>query len=238
MVNQSLFPIKDLNRPSTTPHINRLLIAVNFVVFLVFWLSAENIFLSSRFAIDMEEKFVMLPSNIINGKNLYTLFTSMFMHAGWFHLLSNMLYLYIFGDNIEDVFGHAGYLTFYIVCGLTADFAHIISLTYTQGFDIGVVGASGAIAGVLGAYFVLYPKAKILTLVFYGWPIIVPVPALIFLGLWFFMQWFFGVFDITVMEGSSGIAYWAHVGGFIAGLVSALIFGLKRKKVKEARSRF
>ncbi|MEM3640324.1 MAG: rhomboid family intramembrane serine protease [Candidatus Bathyarchaeia archaeon] len=233
-----MFPIKDLNRPSTAPHINRLLITANFIIFLVFWLSAENIFLGSRFAIDMEEKFVMFPSNIVNGKNLYTLFTSMFMHAGWLHLLGNMLYLYIFGDNIEDVFGHVGYLIFYIVCGLTADFAHIISLRYTQGFDIGVVGASGAIAGVLGAYIVLYPKAKILTLIFYGWPIIVPIPALIFLGLWFLMQWFLGVFDITIMEDSSGVAYWAHVGGFVAGLVLASIFGLKRKKTKETRSRF
>lgn len=225
-----MFPIRDINRALTTPHVNRLLIAVNIVIFLVFWLSTENIFLSNRFANDMEEKFVMIPYNVVNGKNLYTLFTSMFMHAGFLHLFGNMLYLYIFGDNIEDVFGHVSYLVFYIICGLTADFAHIISLTHPQDFSIGVVGASGAISGVLGAYLVLYPKAKVLTLVFFGWPIIVPLPSFIFLGFWFFMQWLYGFFDV-----SGGVAYWAHIGGFIAGMILALLFARKRKQAKEVR---
>jgi len=178
----------------------------------------------------MGEKFVMIPSNVVHGENLYTLFTSMFMHAGFLHLFGNMLYLYIFGDNIEDAFGHASYLIFYIVCGLTADFAHIISLTSPQDFSIGVVGASGAISGVLGAYLVLYPKAKVLTLVFFGWPIIVPLPSFIFLGVWFFMQWLYGSFDV-----SGGVAYWAHIGGFIAGMILALLVARKRKQTKEVR---
>jgi membrane associated rhomboid family serine protease len=225
-----LFPIKDINRTSTTPHVNRLLIVVNIVIFLVFWLSSENIFLGDRFADEVGEKFVMFPSRVVQGEDLYTLFTSMFMHAGWLHLFGNMLYLFIFGDNIEDVFGHVSYFIFYIVCGLAADFAHIMSLTTSQAFNIGVIGASGAISGVLGAYVVLYPRAKVLTVVFLGWPIIVPLPSFIFLGFWFFMQWLYVSFDV-----SGGVAYWAHIGGFIAGLILAFLFARKRKKAKEAR---
>lgn len=179
----------------------------------------------------------MFPGEIIHGQRLYTLFTSMFMHAGWFHLIGNMLYLYIFGDNIEDVFGHVGYFLFYVFCGLAADLSHItsisIGLSYPADFTIGVVGASGAISGVLGAYLVLYPKARILTLVFTLWIALVQIPAIILLGFWFLMQWIYGLFDIA-----GGVAYWAHIGGFIAGMVLALTFGLKRKKAREARFRF
>jgi len=189
----------------------------------------------------------MIPNGIVNGQRLYTLFTSMFMHdpsgffAGLVHLFSNMLFLYIFGDNVEDIFGHAGYLVFYIFSGLVASLAHIMSLFFapfignligvpgTLDLTVGVVGASGAISGVLGAYIVLYPKAKIIALVFY---FILPVPAIVFLGFWFIMQWFYGFFDM-----SGGVAYWAHIGGFIAGMILALIFGLKRKKVREAHLR-
>jgi len=242
-----LIPIRDLNRSLTTPHVNRLLLAVNVIIFLVYWLASQNILLDQKFAEDMlgtEDRpgmFVMVPSEIIHGQRLFTLFTSMFMHAGWLHLLGNMLFLYVFGDNIEDTFGHAGYTVFYIISGVAASLAHIISILYApvigniigipmdSDLTAGVVGASGAISGVLGAYVVLYPKAKIITLFFY---IILPVPAIIFLGFWFIMQWFYGFFDI-----SGGVAYWAHIGGFIAGVILALIFGLKRKKAREARLR-
>jgi membrane associated rhomboid family serine protease len=174
----------------------------------------------------------MVPEEIIHGQQLYTLFTSMFMHAGWLHLLGNMLFLYVFGDNIEDAFGHVGYLVFYIISGLVAALAYIVSIFLVPAIGdlaAGLVGASGAISGVLGAYIVLYPKAKIVALVFY---FILPVPAIIFLGFWFIMQWFYGFFDI-----SGGVAYWAHIGGFIAGMILALAFGLKRKKAREARLR-
>ena len=203
--------------------------------------------LNQKFAEDMwgtDDKpgvFVMVPSEIIYGQRLFTLFTSMFMHASWLHLLGNMLFLYVFGDNVEDVFGHVGYLVFYIISGLAAAFAHIAGMLFAptisnligmpldSDLTAGVVGASGAISGVLGAYIVLYPKAKIVALVFY---LILPVPAFIFLGFWFIMQWFYGFFDIA-----GGVAYWAHIGGFIAGMILALVFGLKRKKVREARLR-
>lgn len=207
---------------------------VNVVVFLVMFLSDLGI-IDNGFTADIVDRFAMIPQSIIDGENYYSLFTSMFLHAGLLHLLGNMLYLYVFGDNVEGVFGHFSYMLFYVVCGLAASLFHILSIGVTDStlYTVPVVGASGAISGVLGAYVVLYPKAKILTLVFYGIPIIVPIPAIIFLGVWFLMQWFFGVFDILVVGSSGGVAYWAHVGGFIAGLILASIFGLKRKRDKE-----
>jgi membrane associated rhomboid family serine protease len=223
-----LLPIKDINKALTTPHVNRMLILVNVIVFLMMLLSDYGLIDDNSFARDVEEKFAMSPYYIVRGKRLFTLFTSMFLHAGWLHLIGNMLYLYIFGDNVEDVFGHMSYLVFYIICGLAASFTYIMSLESFIQTDL-VVGASGAISGVLGAYLVLYPKARILTLVF---PLIVPIPAVIFIGFWFLIQW------LNVIFVSGGmVAYWAHIGGFIAGMILALIFGLKRKRAREARLR-
>ncbi|MEM3626487.1 MAG: rhomboid family intramembrane serine protease [Candidatus Bathyarchaeia archaeon] len=224
-----MLPIKDINRSLTAPHVNRLILSANIIVFVVFWLSSENILLGREFAVSMQRNFVMVPLDIISGRRLYTLFTSMFMHAGWIHLFGNMLYLYVFGDNVEDAFGHGGYLIFYVVSGLAAAFTHIVSLTPPADFRVGVVGASGAISGVLGAYIVLYPGARILTLVFAGLPILVSIPAIVFLGIWFVMQWLLGFFDIA-----GGVAYWAHIGGFIAGILLALAFGLRRRRAREA----
>jgi membrane associated rhomboid family serine protease len=233
-----VLPLKDINKSLTTPHINRLIIIANIIIFTLFWLSSQNILLDQKFAENMwgtEDRpgvFVMVPGEIIHGQRLFTLFTSMFMHAGWFHLLGNMLFLYVFGDNIEDAFGHVGYLVFYIISGLMATLAYIVSILLVPAIGdlaAGLVGASGAISGVLGAYIVLYPKARIIALVFY---VILPVPAIVFLGFWFIMQWFYGFFDM-----SGGVAYWAHIGGFIAGIILALAFGMKRKKVRETRLR-
>ena len=228
-----MLPLKDLNRPLKTPHVNRMLLIANIIIFLVYWLSVEEIYLSPEVASVIESRFVLFPQEVLHGQRIYTLVTSMFMHANWLHLLGNMLFLYIFGDNVEDIFGHVGYLVFYILCGLAAAFSHIMSLylglTYPADFSVGVVGASGAISGVLGAYFVLYPKAKILTWVAY---FILPIPAVIFLGFWFLMQWLYGLFDIY-----SEVAYWAHIGGFIAGMILALAFGLERKKARETKLR-
>ena len=236
-----MLPIKDLNRPLRTPHVNRILLIANIVIFAVYWFSANGIFLSPKIADVIEGEFVMVPQDVIHGQRLYTLITSMFMHAGWLHLFGNMLFLYIFGDNVEDVFGHGSYLVFYIVSGLAAAFAHILSIFFTPmlsdlvGIPIssdltaGVVGASGAISGVLGAYLVLYPKAKILTIVTY---FILPIPAIIFLGVWFVLQWLYGLFDV-----SGGVAYWAHIGGFVMGMILALAFGLKKKKARAAHFR-
>ncbi|MEM2439953.1 MAG: rhomboid family intramembrane serine protease [Candidatus Bathyarchaeia archaeon] len=228
-----MLPLKDLNRPLRTPHVNRMLLFANIIIFLVYWLSVNEILFSGKIASEIENKFTMIPQNIVHGEKLYTLVTSMFMHADWLHLLGNMLFLYIFGDNVEDIFGHGGYLVFYFVCGVAAAFAHIASLylglTYPADFTVGVVGASGAISGVLGAYLVLFPKAKILTWVAY---FILPIPAILYLGFWFLLQWIYGLFDV-----GSPVAYWAHIGGFMMGMILAAAFGLEKKKERDRKLR-
>jgi membrane associated rhomboid family serine protease len=191
-----------------------------------------NIFWNVQFASEIDQRFVMVPEVVLHGQQLYTLFTSMFMHAGWLHLLGNMLFLYVFGDNVEDAFGHISYAVFYIISGLGAALAYIESILLFPALGdltAGLVGASGAISGVLGAYAILYPKARIVALVFY---VILPVPAILFLGLWFALQLFLGFFDL-----SGGIAYTAHIGGFLVGVILALAYGLRRKKAREARLR-
>jgi membrane associated rhomboid family serine protease len=217
-----------MKKSVTTPHVNRILLIVNIIIFAVYSLSSLGIFLDYRFADVMNQQFVMVPANILHGQQIYTLFTSMFMHANLLHLFGNMIFLYVFGDNVEDAFGHVGYLIFYLVCGLAAAFAYILINLYAPlvgtilGINIpsdltsGVLGASGAIAGVLGAYFVLHPKT----------------PAFIFLGVWFLLQWAYWITDI-----SGGVAYFAHIGGFIAGIALTLTIGLRRKKALEARLR-
>jgi len=217
-----LFPIKDENPSSTTPIINIILVLANIVVFffLFFFYGADY----NNVIVD----YGMVPIYVLKGKRLYTLFTSMFLHGGFMHLFGNMVYLYIFGDNIEDAFGHFRYLLFYLICGVVADFTHILSLTTKVELSVPTIGASGAISGVLSAYLLLYPRAKILTLVFYGWAFLTAVPAIFFLGFWFLMQWLFAVFGV-----GGGVAYWAHIGGFVAGLVLAPIFR-RRKKLFEA----
>jgi membrane associated rhomboid family serine protease len=149
--------------------------------------------------------------------------TSMFLHAGWLHLIGNMWYLWIFGDNVEDRLGHFTYLIFYLLCGLGAGIVHTI-----VNYDTGVpsIGASGAIAGVLGAYVVSYPFARVLTLIpiFIFWQII-EIPALIVLGFWFVMQFLYGAAALASTSGNQGgVAWWAHVGGFIIGIILVGLF--------------
>ncbi len=156
-----------------------------------------------------------------------SVFTSMFLHGGWMHFLGNMLFLWIFGDNIEDRLGHGRFLVFYLLCGAVAAVAHVMS---EPGSPIPTIGASGAVAGVMGAYFVLYPQSRILTLLplFIFWQII-EVPAVVFLGLWFLLQLFSGVGTVlmaTQGAPAGGIAFWAHVAGFGAGVV--LVFAFRR----------
>ncbi len=155
-----------------------------------------------------------------------TLFTSMFMHGGWMHLIGNMLFLWVFGNNLEDAFGKARFLLFYLVCGLVAAAAHVFS---TPESLIPTIGASGAIGGVLGGYLILYPQARIVTLIPMGFFLYTTeLPALIFLPIWFGMQ-FLGIFASSL--GGGGVAYWAHVGGFLAGI--ALVKFLETAEHKE-----
>jgi membrane associated rhomboid family serine protease len=185
--------------------------------------------IQNSFIAGIGQNYALYPYEVVRGRQLYTFFTSMFIHADWFHLIGNMLFLYVFGDNIEDVFGHVRYFFFYIVSGLAASATYLLTTTSISPLEA-VVGASGAISGVLGAYLVLFPKARILTLIFFGWVILLPIPAVIFLGIWFGLQWFSAFFEI-----GSNIAFWAHIGGFVAGMILALAFGLALKKKREKR---
>jgi len=136
-----------------------------------------------------------------------------------------MLFLYIFGDNVEDAFGHARYLVFYLLSGIVASITHILFVLNSVGGGIPTIGASGAISGVMGAYFVLYPRSRILALVLLFWVSIVAIPAVIFLGLWFAFQFLYGTLAV-----SEGVAYWAHIGGFVAGLFFGLAWRGRRRK--------
>jgi membrane associated rhomboid family serine protease len=222
--------------------VTRILLIINVVVFIVVLLpefTSSNWILALLGLSDspsLDEavlSFGMIPYFVLRGEKLYTLFTSMFLHANIWHLGGNMLFLYVFGDNVEDTFGHARYLLFYLISGLTADFVFIGAQRLSSdptALLIPTIGASGAIAGVLGAYLILYPKARILTLVFIGWAFIVPVPAVLFLGVWFVYQLLYGTLALGV-EVATGVAYWAHVGGFVAGIAFGLIWrGRKRKQ--------
>ncbi len=165
----------------------------------------------------------------------------MFMHANIMHLAGNMIYLWVFGDNIEDALGHLKYVAFYLLGGLAASFTHIASLFVAlptlgpTGSDMPAVGASGAISAVLGAYLLLYPRARIRTIVFYFFITIVSVPAIYYLGFWFMYQLMMGIFSLT--GPASGVAFWAHIGGFLAGLVGIKAFGAKSKMRRQAGER-
>jgi rhomboid family protein len=152
-----------------------------------------------------------------------TLLTSTFLHAGWAHFLGNMLFLWIFGDNVEDRLGHARYAAFYLLCGAAAGLAHVYMNPASK---IPTIGASGAIAGIMGGYFVLYPQSRVLALVpLFFYFEVVEVPAIVFLGLWFLMQFFYGVGSMAVRTAveAGGVAFWAHIAGFVAGMAGVLV---------------
>lgn len=211
-----MIPVRDENRSALTPHITWILIIINIAAFLATWLPGL------RFLTNTVYEFGMIPAFILQGQNLHTLFTSMFLHGDLLHLGSNMLYLYVFGDNIEDALGHVRYVGFYLLSGLAASLAHLMT---SSGSSVPAIGASGAISGVLGAYLVLYPKARIVTLVFY---VFVRIPAIFFLGFWFILQLSSGTMALAGGV-SSGVAYWAHIGGFVAGTLVALLLRAVRK---------
>ncbi|MBX7218899.1 MAG: rhomboid family intramembrane serine protease [Blastocatellia bacterium] len=157
------------------------------------------------------------------------LFTSMFLHGGWAHVIGNMLYLWIFGDNVEDRMGHVKYLFFYLLCGMAASGAHILT---NQESRVPSLGASGAIAGVLGAYLILYPKARVLVVLplFIFWQII-EVPAFFFLGFWIVQQFIYGVGSLSESAQTGGVAWWAHIGGFAAGLLMVKLLARPERRV-------
>ena len=197
-----------------TPYVTYLLIILNVVVFLIELYSDEAFIVQWAF---VPTRFLANPTT-----DFPTLFTSMFMHGGLLHIGSNMLYLWIFGDNVEDNFGHPKFLIFYLLSGLAAT---ATQLAVSLESNIPNLGASGAIAGTLGAYILLFPKKRVHVLAGRG---IIPVPALIVIGFWFILQLFSGIGSLYYTSDTGGIAYMAHIGGFIAGFALAFIF--KRRK--------
>jgi membrane associated rhomboid family serine protease len=214
-----MFPIGDDDSSRrTVPIVTFALIALNVLFFFV-ELSGGDAFL---------EKWAFVPSRFLANPaaDFLTLFTSMFMHAGWLHLGGNMLYLWIFGDNVEDRFGQATFIVFYLICGLAATFAQ---LAFSLGSHVPNLGASGAIAGVLGAYILLFPQGRVRVL--QGQQVI-QVPALIVIGLWIVLQLFSGIGSVASSAQTGGVAYMAHIGGFLAGVV--LTFVLRGSRAAQA----
>ncbi|MEM8978644.1 MAG: rhomboid family intramembrane serine protease [Pseudomonadota bacterium] len=208
-----MFPLRDHNPSLRTPYVTYALIAINVLVFI----SYAALFQDDRALSAFFSNWAMIPERVSQGQQTYTLITSMFLHGGLMHIAGNMLFLWIFGDNMEDAMGHVGFLIFYLVSGLVADAAHLIS---DPNSSIPTVGASGAIAGVMGGYLLLYPKARVdILLILVVYLRVIPVPAWIMLGLWFGLQIFGGV---STAATGGGVAYWAHAGGFIAGILLAL----------------
>jgi membrane associated rhomboid family serine protease len=209
-----MIPLRDIIPSRTTPVVTISLIAVNVLVFLY------ELALGRRV-----DAFTLYWGLVPAAFSWVTVLTSMFLHGGIMHVAGNMLYLWIFGDNVEDRMGHGRFLVFYLLCGAAAALAQTITQPDSV---IPMVGASGAIAGVMGAYFVLYPRSRIVTLValFFFFQVI-EVPAILFLGIWFIMQFVSGLGSIlTVASGQAagGIAFWAHVAGFVAGISGVVVF--------------
>jgi membrane associated rhomboid family serine protease len=235
-----VFPLKDLNPTQRFPFATLALIAANVIVF-VYELSLGRGLGSFVAAYGMTPYEIMGASHLTGGVDgvpttdfqgpplvHLTLLTSMFIHGGFLHIFGNMLYLWIFGNNIEDLLGPLRFIVFYLVCGLAAAAAHILT---GPGSTVPTVGASGAVSGVLGAYLVVHPRAKVLTLVFLGIFVrTMLVPAGVLLVFWFVLQIFSGFASLSTGIQGSGIAWFAHIGGFVAGIVLVKVMAGHRLK--------
>ncbi|HET8550420.1 MAG TPA: rhomboid family intramembrane serine protease [Bryobacteraceae bacterium] len=213
-----MIPLRDTQPSHSTPVVTATIIAVNVLVFLYqFWLDqySGNAFIAT---------YGLIPDRLSTAD----LVTSMFLHGGWMHLIGNMWFLWIYGDNVEDVLGHGRFLLFYVLCGMAAAVTHVMMNPYSR---IPTVGASGAIAGVMGAYIMKFPHSRILTLV----PIFVffttmELPALVILAYWFLLQVFSGLGSIGYSNVSrGGVAWWAHAGGFLAGMILIQVLGTRER---------
>jgi membrane associated rhomboid family serine protease len=225
-----MLPIRDDQPRYSTPWVNSFLIGLNLLIFLF------EAVLDPQSLNTLIRQFGVVPSHLavfLSGSPRYSLlavalpfFTSMFLHGSWMHVLGNMWFLYIFGDNVEDYLGHFKYLVFYLLTGLIAMTTQVVIDVHST---LPTVGASGAIAGVLGAYFVLYPRARVLTwfFVFVVW-----VPAWIILGYWFALQFLSGTATMLeyARQNMGGVAFWAHVGGFVSGALLVKVFGERERR--------
>jgi membrane associated rhomboid family serine protease len=213
-----MIPLRDQIPTERVPYVNYTLIAINILVFIVQLLQGPNL---DQFVLT----YALIPAQITSNldlRNVGDIFSSMFMHAGLAHIGGNLLYLWIFGDNVEDALGHAPYLGFYLLGGVLASLTHVLT---NPASVIPTVGASGAIAAVLGAYLVLYPQSRVMTLLTLGYFFrVTTIPAIFLLGFWFVLQFFQGVLSLGMGEMVGGVAFWAHIGGFAAGYLLARIY--------------
>ena len=217
-----MIPIRDQIPTRSVPFVNYLLIAANIFVFILMWLAGTN-------QESQVWQYALVPSQVsagLDAGDIVRFFTSMFMHGGIAHIAGNMLYLWIFGDNVEDAMGHGKYLLFYLGGGVIASLTHILFYSTS---DVPTVGASGAIAAVLGAYLILYPQSRVQTIIPLGFFLrITLIPASIVLGLWFLLQLVYGVLSLGT-PGISNVAFWAHIGGFVVGVVLAKLLASRRR---------
>lgn len=216
-----MIPLRDTIPSKTFPIVNSLLIGLNILIFFLMLAAGAE---------EWVRKLGVVPSRLVAdpfSAQVLTLLSSMFLHGGWFHLLTNMWALYIFGDNVEDRLGSGRYLLFYLAGGLAGGLAHVL---FNSGSTVPAIGASGAISAVMAAYVALYPRARVITLIpLFFLPWLVEIPALIFIGFWFASQLFNGLLATAAgAEALGGVAYWAHVGGFFVGLVLLPLFLLRR----------
>jgi membrane associated rhomboid family serine protease len=224
-----LIPLKDDNPTRSVAFVTTGLIAANLLVFVYEMLlppEARKAFVESMGVIPaaLTQAALLDPQRLVHAG--LTLFTAMFVHGGVAHVGMNMLYLWIFGNNIEDVMGHVRYLLFYLACGLVASFCQVAA---SPGSTVPMIGASGAISGVLGAYVIMFPAARVQTLVFVVFFIrVVPIPAVIVLGIWFLLQ----LLNIAPAGAGGGVAVFAHIGGFVAGV--ALVAGFRRRRSRQS----
>jgi len=217
-----MIPIRDTQRAARFPIMNWLIIITNVLVFMVEYFSSadfSNLFVSA---------FALTPARVdlSNPITLLPFLTHMFLHGSWYHLISNMWFLMIFGDNIEDRLGSLRYLLFYMLGGISAA---LLQYFFEPSLSVPTLGASGAIAAVMGAYFVLFPASRVVTLIpilFFGG--LIRLPAILYLGIWFVMQIFSGFSSFVIGSGTAGgVAWWAHVGGFVFGLIFIKVFAKK-----------
>ena len=213
-----MFPIRDHNPSGRTPYVVFVLIAANILIYV----GSTGLFDSQHEVFSFYRNWAIIPERVTGGSGIETLITSMFLHGGFMHLAGNMLFLWIFGDNLEDEMGHVKFALFYLACGIGAGLIHVLAAPHSM---VPTVGASGAIAGVMGGYLLLFPKARVdillILIVFFR---VFPIPAWIMLMLWFALQ-FIGGFGADPDTG--GVAYWAHVGGFAIGMVLTIPLWLR-----------
>jgi membrane associated rhomboid family serine protease len=225
------FPIRDDQPTFSKPYITYFLIALNLVIYFFQWQlelqnrQAANALVVQLAAVPRREIGLLTGVPVFSPLSaVLSIVISMFLHAGWGHVISNMWMLWLFGDNIEDYLGHFPYLVFYLLSGIAAGFTHIL---FNATSRVPIVGASGAIAGIMGAYLVLYPRARVLTWIFFI--IFVPLPAWIWLVVWALTQF---VNATASPQQVSGIAFWAHVGGFVVGILLIKLFPHRRQRVR------